>query len=130
LIGKDKLVFVNGETTIPALVTHGEPTEYEKRAIREWCKNDNRMARWLLATMEPHIAKIMTYQNTAQQIWSKAEKLYGKKKNYSHIFQIQQELQFIKQQPNQSISDIFSLLQEKNDELKLYIPPTAILEEL
>jgi hypothetical protein len=64
------------------------------------------------------------------QIWSKAEKLYGKKKNYSHIFQIQQELQFIKQQPNQSISDIFSLLQEKNDELKLYIPPTAILEEL
>jgi hypothetical protein len=29
--------------------------------------------------MEPHIAKIMTYQNTSQQMWSKAERLYGKK---------------------------------------------------
>jgi gag-polypeptide of LTR copia-type len=130
LIGRDKLEFVNEETTISVPVTSEEPTEDEKRAIREWCKNDNRVVRWLLATMEPHITKIMTYQNTAPQMWSKVEKLYGKKKNYSHIFQIQQELQLIKQQPNQSIFDLFSLLQEKIDELKLYRPPTANLEEL
>jgi hypothetical protein len=35
LIGGDKLEFVNGETTIPVLVTLGEPTKDEKRAIRE-----------------------------------------------------------------------------------------------
>jgi hypothetical protein len=60
--------------------------------------------------MESHIVKIMTYQNTAQQMWNKAKKLYGKKKNYSHIFQIQQELQLIKQQLNQIISELFYLL--------------------
>jgi hypothetical protein len=41
--------------------TPGEPTKDEKRAIREWRNNDNIVAGWLLATMEPHIAKIMTY---------------------------------------------------------------------
>jgi hypothetical protein len=44
----------------------------------------------------------------------------ARKQNYSHIFQIEQELQLIKQQPNQSISD----------ELKLYRLPNADLEEL
>jgi gag-polypeptide of LTR copia-type len=88
------------------------------------------MAGWLLATMEPHISKIMTYQDTARQMWTKAEKLYGKKKNYSHIFQIQLELQFIKQRPNQTVSELFSLLQEKTDELKMYRPPTSDLEEI
>jgi hypothetical protein len=60
----------------------------------------------------------------------KAKKLYGKKKNYSHIFQIQQELQLIKQQPNQIISELFSLLQEKIDALKLSRPPTYDSEEI
>jgi hypothetical protein len=86
IISRDKLEFVNGEAIISVPVTPEKPTEDEKKAIREWCKNDNRVARWLLATMEPHIVKIMTYQNTAQQMWSKTERLYGKKKNYSHIF--------------------------------------------
>jgi hypothetical protein len=113
LIGRDNLEFANGETIIRVPVTPGEPVEDEKRVIREWRKNDNKVAGWLLATMEPHITKIMTYQNTTQQMWSKAEKLYGKKKNYSHIFQIQQELQLIKQRPNQSIFDLFPSYKKK-----------------
>jgi hypothetical protein len=63
-------------------------------------------------------------------MWEKIEKLYGKKKNYSHIYQIQQEHQTIKQQQNQSIFELFSLLQEKTDELRLYRPPTSNLEEI
>jgi hypothetical protein len=53
-----------------------------------------------------------------------------RKKNYSYIYQLQQEIQQIKQQPNQSVSELFSVLQEKSDELKLYRPPTFDLEEL
>jgi hypothetical protein len=70
--------------------------------------------------MESHIAKIMTYQYTSRQIWEKAEKLYGKRKNHSYVYQLQQELQQIKQQSNQSISD----------ELKLYRPSTSDPEEI
>jgi len=93
-------------------------------------KNDNRVVGWLLAIMEPHIAKIMTYQDTAKQIWDKADMMYGKKKNHSHVYRLQQELQQIRQQPNRSISKIFSLLQEKTDELKLYQPPTSDIGEV
>jgi gag-polypeptide of LTR copia-type len=66
LIGREKLEYVNGEITVPVPRITGGPTDEEKKAIREWRKNDNRVAGWLLATMEPHIAKIMTYQDTAQ----------------------------------------------------------------
>jgi hypothetical protein len=30
--------------------------------------------------MEPHVAKIMTYQETTQAMWEKTEKIYDKKK--------------------------------------------------
>jgi nitrate/nitrite-specific signal transduction histidine kinase len=58
-------------------------------------------------------------------MWDKTERLYGKRKNHSHIYQLQQELHQSKQQPNQPVSEILSLLQEKIDELKLYRPPTV-----
>jgi gag-polypeptide of LTR copia-type len=119
---------VNSPCQVPTI--RGEPTEDEKRAIREWGKSDNRVAAWLLATMEPHISKIMTYQETSKQMWDKAERLYGKRKNHSHVYRLQQELHQIKQQPNQSVSEIFSLLQEKSDELKLYRPPTVDPEKI
>jgi gag-polypeptide of LTR copia-type len=120
LVGRDKLEYVNGEITKPVPRSVGALTEEENKALKDWKKNDNKVAGWLLATMEPYIAKIMTYQNTVRQMWEKAEKLYGKRKNHSHVYRLQQELHQIKQQPNQSISEIFALLQEKTDELKLY----------
>jgi gag-polypeptide of LTR copia-type len=89
LIGREKLEYVNGEITMPVPKTTGDPTNDEKKAIREWKKNENRVAGWLLATMEPHIAKIMTFQDTSQQMWDKAIRLYGKKRNHSHVYQLQ-----------------------------------------
>jgi gag-polypeptide of LTR copia-type len=72
----------------------------------------------------------MTFQDTTQQIWEKAKRLYGKKRNHSHVYRLQQELYQIKQQPNQSISENFSHLQEKIDGLKLYQPPPTDPEEI
>jgi gag-polypeptide of LTR copia-type len=68
LIGRDKFEYVNGEFTMPVPTIMGEPTEDEKKAIKEWRKSDNRVAAWLLATMEPHISKIMTYQEITKQM--------------------------------------------------------------
>jgi hypothetical protein len=53
-------------------------------------------------------------------MWKKAEQLYDKKKNHSHVYILQQKFQQIKQQPNQTISELFVAFQEKTDELKLY----------
>jgi gag-polypeptide of LTR copia-type len=130
LVGRDRFEFVNGDITMSVPAATGSLTAEEKVTIREWRKRDNQVVGWLLATMEPHVAKIMTYQGTTQDMWEKAEKMYGKKKKYSYIYQLQQEIQQIKQQPNQSVSELFSLLQEKLDEVKLYRPPTSDLEEI
>jgi gag-polypeptide of LTR copia-type len=35
LIGRDKLEYINGEFTMPVPTIRGEPTEDEKRVIRE-----------------------------------------------------------------------------------------------
>jgi hypothetical protein len=51
------------------------------------------------------------------------------KKNYSHVYQLQHELQRIKQQPNQIVSETFVVLQEKT-ELRLYRPPTTDPDEI
>jgi hypothetical protein len=65
---------------MPVPTVMGEPIEDEKKAIREWRESDNKVVAWLLATMEPHISKIMTYQKTTKQIWDKAKRLYSKRK--------------------------------------------------
>lgn len=44
--------------------------------------------------MEPQVADLLSYQDTA---WQRAEKLYGHRKNYAHIYQIQREIQQAKQ---------------------------------
>jgi hypothetical protein len=51
---------------MPVPKNYEAPTKDEKKAIREWRKGDNRVVGWLLATIEPHIAKIMTYQDTTK----------------------------------------------------------------
>jgi hypothetical protein len=68
LIGRDKLEHVNGENLIPIPKVSGDPIEEEKRVIKEWRKNDNRTCTWLISTMEPHVADIISYQNTTQQM--------------------------------------------------------------
>jgi hypothetical protein len=59
----------------------------------------------------------MSVQNTALKILAKAEGLYNKKRNYTHIYQLKLELQQIKQQGH-SIAEINSQMQKKQDELK------------
>jgi TRAP-type mannitol/chloroaromatic compound transport system permease small subunit len=64
-VGRDIFVFMNGDIT---MLFAGVPTAEENVLIREWRKRDNQVIVWLLATMEPHVAKIMTYQGIAQSM--------------------------------------------------------------
>jgi hypothetical protein len=38
-----------------------EPTKEEKKALREWRRDDNKLCSWLIATMEPSISEVMSY---------------------------------------------------------------------
>jgi gag-polypeptide of LTR copia-type len=80
LTGRDKLEYVTREMPPPVPATAGAPTAEETKKLREWRKGDHLVANWLLNTMEPHIADIMSLQNTSQEIWEKAESLYSKKR--------------------------------------------------
>jgi gag-polypeptide of LTR copia-type len=68
LVGKDKSEYVNGEITKSLPKSVGALTKEENKVLKEWKKNDNKVTCWFLSTMEPHIAKIMTYQDKVRQI--------------------------------------------------------------
>jgi hypothetical protein len=105
------------------------PTAEEKKAIKQWDKDDTMVIGWLLATMEPHINDLMSYQNTSRQIWEKVATRFARKKNFARIYQIQQEINQI-QHTSQTTSELFNQLQQKRDEIRVYRPPTVDLDEL
>jgi hypothetical protein len=84
LIGRDKLEYINGEFTMLVPTIMGELTEDAKRAIKEWRKSDNRVAAWLLATMEPHISKNHDIpRNNQANVGQSREVIWQKKKSLS-----------------------------------------------
>ena len=89
LIGRDKFEHVTGEKSKPKAEDPTHPTVEERKEISEWRKSDNLVMSWLLATMKSHISDLMTYLDTARDMWVKAETMFGKKKNYSLIYQLQ-----------------------------------------
>jgi gag-polypeptide of LTR copia-type len=68
LIGRDKLEYVNGEKPIPVPKKPGDPIDNEKKALREWQRDDDKVCSWLIAIMELGISEVMLYQNSAQTI--------------------------------------------------------------
>ena len=79
--------------------------------------------------MEPQVSDLLSYKNTALEIWERAEQLYGHRKNYSHIYQIKNEIHLAKQQGQPTMS-YYGYIQKKKDELRVYRPPTTDLAEI
>jgi hypothetical protein len=62
LIGRDKIELVNDERPTPiSKKKTGELTEEEKKALREWRRDDNKVRSWLIAIMKPIISEVMSY---------------------------------------------------------------------
>jgi hypothetical protein len=80
LIGRDELEHVTDENKIPVPVAIEAPTAEESKAIKQWRKDDTLVISWLLSTMVSHINDLMSYQNTARDIWVKAEMMFARKK--------------------------------------------------
>jgi hypothetical protein len=88
LISRDKLDYVTDDMERPIL-EWAIPTVEEKKVIKQWDKDDTMVIGWLLATMEPHINDLMSYQNTSPQIWKKVATRFARKKFFVIIYQIQ-----------------------------------------
>ncbi|XP_078169212.1 uncharacterized protein LOC144563603 [Carex rostrata] len=128
LSGREKSEHIDPENKAPK--QSNPPTEPEKRALARWKVSDHTVITWLLATMEPKVSELLSFKDTALEIWQRAEQLYGHRKNYSHIYQIQRDYQQAKQQQGQPTMELYGYLQKKKDELRVYRPPTTDLAEI
>jgi hypothetical protein len=59
LIGRDRLEHVNGEKPMPQLSI--PPLASEMKVVKAWMKDDNQTCSLLIASMEPHVAELMSY---------------------------------------------------------------------
>ncbi|XP_078169457.1 uncharacterized protein LOC144563864 [Carex rostrata] len=128
LSDREKSDHINPENKAPK--QSDPPTDPEKRALTRWNVSDHTVITWLLTTMEPKVFDLLSYKNTALEIWQRAEQLYGHRKNYSHIYQIQRDYQQAKQKQGQPTMELYGYLQKKKDELRIYRPPTTDLAEI
>jgi hypothetical protein len=64
----------------------GEPTEEEKKTIKEWQRDDNKVCSWLIANMKPNISVVMSYKNSPQSnVGEDRESLQQEEKLYTHL---------------------------------------------
>jgi gag-polypeptide of LTR copia-type len=124
LCGKGKSGFINGTKQKPIPKDPLKITDEETNKIEEWQTSDHMVMSWLLSTMEPQIANMFMYFNSSKEVWDKAERLYGQQKNFSHIFNLKQELTQTKQS-NQTNSQLVTEIVSKWEELNFYLPPTT-----
>ena len=127
LSSREKSNHISKDYSVPKL--SATPTESEKKELAKWRISDHTVITWLLATMEPQVSDLLSYKNTALEIWERAEQLYGHRKNYSHIYQIKNEIHLAKQQGQPTMS-YYGYIQKKKDELRVYRPPTTDLAEI
>jgi hypothetical protein len=57
---------------------------------------DQEVVSWLVASMKPHIAEMFPYQETTAEVWEYLQETYNQTQNFSHIYNLKQELQQIK----------------------------------
>jgi gag-polypeptide of LTR copia-type len=82
-----------------------------------------------VASMELYISEICTYQESAKEIWDYLQETYDQNQNFSHVYNLKQELTQIKQE-NLTNCEYLTELRRKLEELKLYMPPTTDLKEI
>ncbi|XP_049931518.1 alpha-thujene synthase, chloroplastic-like [Nymphaea colorata] len=80
LSGTSKISYINGKTKAPATT---DPS-YD-----QWESEKDMVMAWLLNSMEPSIANLFTYQDTAHGIWEALKERYSEQNNLDRVYQIQ-----------------------------------------
>ena len=97
LSSRGKLEFITGENQKPKPKDPQKPDETEKKAMKDWQTQDHQVMVWLLGAIEPQISDIFSYADNAESLWGMVREIYGQEQNFSHIYQLKQEVAQIKQ---------------------------------
>jgi hypothetical protein len=125
--GKSLIGHIDGTKSPPTISKTSTSDEVEKYG--EWKSENQYTMSLLLNSMEPKIAEIFTFSDTAQELWESVKGLYGHQHNAARIYQLQQAINNC-EQGDRSFVEYFGELKGMWDELGLYRPPTIDLVTL
>jgi Reverse transcriptase (RNA-dependent DNA polymerase)/Integrase core domain/gag-polypeptide of LTR copia-type/GAG-pre-integrase domain len=118
--GRSKLGHITGATKAPTEIG----AKYD-----EWMANDLGVMSLICNTMEPKIYEIFAYSSSAKELWDSVHEMYGNLNNSSRIFEIQQQLVTLNQNPGQPIVEHFGKMKQLWEELRLHRPPATTVNE-
>ncbi|KAF7134839.1 hypothetical protein RHSIM_Rhsim08G0117000 [Rhododendron simsii] len=125
--GKSLYGHIDGTKTPPTMSKPPKTDEVEKYG--EWKSENQYTMSLLLNSMEPKVAEIFTFADSAQDLWSSVKDLYGHQHNAARIYQLQQAINNC-EQGDRSFVEYFGELKSMWDELGLYRPPVTDLVTL
>jgi len=129
LSGREVLEYITGETKEPTVVNPENKTEIEKKTAKNWRTKNDRIITLLVLSMEPTVADLFETADTAYELWEAVKTMYGQQNNFSHIYQLMQEIQQEKQ-GSRSNTEYLGALKKKKAELRTYRPLTTDLTTL
>ena len=113
--GRSKLGFINGKEKAPVFYS----PEYEI-----WLSKDQLVMSWILNSMERNIAEIFSYSESSLDLWEALRDMYGNQNNSARIFQIQQEVNALRQDGRPFVS-LLGNFKSLWSELEVYRPHTV-----
>ncbi|KAL6196967.1 hypothetical protein ACLB2K_032580 [Fragaria x ananassa] len=119
--GRFKVSYIK-ENNVPV----ADAEDYEK----ELSKNQQVRA-WILNSLDPSIAEVFNYHESAYDVWEALKELYGSINNVARVFQLQRELSEIQQGTNSFVQHLGVLKSEWNEIgiLRPYTTDGAILRK-
>ncbi|KAG5561197.1 hypothetical protein RHGRI_004277 [Rhododendron griersonianum] len=88
--GKSLYGHIDGTKTPPIVSKPPKTDEVEKYG--EWKSENQYTMSLLLNSMEPKVAEIFTFADSAQDLWTSVKDLYGHQHNAARIYQLQQAI--------------------------------------
>ncbi|XP_078151900.1 uncharacterized protein LOC144547186 [Carex rostrata] len=131
LSGREMREYITRDNKVPEVANPLSLTEAEKKAMKNWRTQNDKIITWLTNSMESSISELFLLLDTAFELWQAVKDMYGQENNYSRIYQLKLEIQQEKQGTRKHV-EYLGVLQKKKDELRLCRPATtdmAIIKE-
>ncbi|XP_056697411.1 uncharacterized protein [Spinacia oleracea] len=117
LSARNKLCFIDGTLNQPAA---NSPN------YRLWCRCNDLVISWMLASLEPKIARSVLYLKTARAIWLELADRYCRESG-PQLFSVQQQLSELTQGEDEGIASFFTKIKLFWDQLDALEPlPTCV----
>ncbi|KAI4352450.1 hypothetical protein L6164_006700 [Bauhinia variegata] len=113
--GRSKLSFIDDQAFIPDASSQDYAT---------WLSKDQLVRSWILNSMDPQLAEIFSYSDSAAQLWMAVRDMYGQQNNYARIFELQRDIVNL-QQSGKPFVQLLGSLKKMWNELEVYRPHTV-----